>query len=226
MEYLVYDLVILVVLVLFTWRGWRKGLLLSLCGLAVVLLSLLGANVLADTLDDPAANAIQPALAVSIQESIDAQMEAQPEPSDADPIEALRGMGGLYEWAADALGEAQETMSSVLLDTVQSVAQAAARAIAVQTAHTVIFALAFVLLFILLTLLLHALDLVAKLPGLHFCNGLGGGLIGLVKGVLILYVVIACLQLFGKLITPQAVENTYLLKLFARFSPLSSLFRL
>ena len=29
---IVYDLIILAVLGFFLWRGWRKGLILSLCG--------------------------------------------------------------------------------------------------------------------------------------------------------------------------------------------------
>lgn len=219
MEYLIYDLVIVAILALFVWRGWKKGLLLSLCGLAVALLAFWGAGFLADTLDDPIANAIEPKLTELIAENLSDRFTSSS--ADADPISDLRDMGGVYTWAADLLGQKRETMSSMVLDTVQGVARAAAKAIATQAAHTVIFAVAFILLFVLLTILLHALDLVAKLPGLHFCNGLGGGLIGLVKGFVILLVAISCLRLFGKLITQEAVDNTYVLKFFVQFDPIS-----
>lgn len=219
MQYLMYDLIIVAVLALFVWRGWKKGLLLSLCGLVVALLAFWGAGFLADTLDDPIAHAVEPKLTELITENLSDQFTA--DSPDADPIEDLREMGGLYAWAADLLGQEREAMSSLLLDTVQGVARSAARAIATQVAHSVIFAVSFIILFVVLTLLLHALDLVAKLPGLHFCNGLGGGLIGLAKGFVILLVVISCLRMFGKLIPQEAVDNTYVLKFFVRFDPVS-----
>lgn len=219
MQYLIYDLIIVAVLALFVWRGWKKGLLLSLCGLVVALLAFWGAGFLADTLDDPIAHAVEPKLAELIQENLSDQFTA--DSPDADPIEDLREMGGLYEWVADILEENRKTMDSMVLDTVQGVAQKAAQTIAVQVAHSVIFAVSFVILFVVLTLLLHALDLVAKLPGLHFCNGLGGGLIGLAKGFVILLVVISCLRMFGKFIPQEAVDNTYVLKFFVRFDPIS-----
>ena len=65
----------------------------------------------------------------------------------------------------------------------------------------------------------------AKLPGLHFFNGLGGGLLGLCKGAVILFVAIFCLQIFSKSITPEVVENTYLLKFFVQFDPISLFFK-
>lgn len=219
MQYLIYDLVIVAVLVLFVWRGWKKGLLLSLCGLVVALLAFWGAGFLADTLDDPVAHAVEPKLTELIEENLSDRFTS--EDANADPIDDLREMGGLYAWAADALTETRQAMDSMVLDTVQGVARSAARAIATQAAHSVIFAVAFVLLFVVLTLLLHALDLVAKLPGLHFCNGLGGGLIGLVKGFVILLVVISCLRMFGKLIPQEAVDNSYVLKFFVKFDPIS-----
>lgn len=224
MSYLIYDLAVVAILALFTWLGWRKGLLLSLCGLVVVVAAFVGAGVLADTLDDPIANAVEPKLEEIIAENLsDRFTSADP---NADPIADLREMGGLYTWVADTLTETRESMDSVVLDTVQGVAHKAAQAIAVQAAHSVIFAVAFVLLFVLLTLLLHALDLVAKLPGLHFCNGLGGGVIGFVKGAIIVFVAVgaASLLLSAYLPDPQTLERTYLFKFFVKNNPLAFFF--
>lgn len=226
MAFILYDVAVVAVLLFFLWRGWKRGLLLSLCGLAVAVVSFLGAGFLADTLDSPMADAIQPKLASAIEENLSDYMAPHSDdPSPADPIDGLREMGGLYEWVADALDETRTGVDSAVLDTVQGVAHDAAQTIAVQIAHTVIFALAFVVLFVLLTLLLHALNVVAKLPGLNFCNGLGGGLIGLVKGIVILFVAIACLRLFSGLITPEVEENTYVMRLFLRLDPVSVLLR-
>lgn len=218
MMYLLYDVAVVAILAFFVWRGWKKGLLLSLCGLAVVLVSFLGAGFIADTLDTPLADAIAPKL----EETIDEQLTLHYDDLGVDsPLDALREMGGLFSWAADAVEEAQD---STVGTAVGDLAARAAGLLATAIAYRVIFALAFLVLFILLTVLLHALNVVARLPGLHLCNGLGGGAIGLVKGVIVLYVVIACLRLFSGLITPQAEENTYVLRFFLRFDLVSALF--
>lgn len=226
MTSIIYDLLILAVLALFVWRGWRKGLILSLCGLIVIILSFVGAGFIADTAAPPVANALEPKLEAIIEENVNSYMTAHYDDlTPPDPIDHLRDMGGIYAWAAEPLEQARKTMNSAVLDTAKGVAQMAARTIATQIAHRILFAVAFVVLFILLTLLLHTLNLVAKLPGLNFCNGLGGGAIGLVKGVLVLFVVVCVLQVSSaKFFTPEAVAQTHLFKLFVEFNPILTLF--
>ncbi len=213
--YLIYDAVVLAILVFALWRGWHKGLLLSLCGLAVVVVSFLCAGFLADTLDDPLAQSLTPKLTERIEEQFNTAAQQDPGAPPQSLADTLREMGGLYAVAADTLDDVG--------DDVHAAATQAAQAVATSIVYIIVFALAFLLLVILLTLLLHGLDLVARLPGLHFCNQLGGGVIGLVKGVIILYVVIACLRLFSGLITPEVEENTVVLKFFLRFDPFSFL---
>lgn len=219
MEYILFDVAVVAILALFVWRGWKKGLLLSLCGLAVVVVSFLGAGFIADTLDSPLADAITPKLEEAINEQLALHYD---DLSGDSPLDTLREQGGLFSWAADAVEDAQE---SAVGSAIGDLAAKAAGLLATAIAYRVIFALAFLLLFILLTVLLHALNVVARLPGLNFCNELGGGLIGLLKGVIVLYVVIACLRLFSGLITPEVEENTYVLKIFLRFDPVSALFQ-
>ncbi len=213
--YLIYDAVVLAILAFALWRGWHKGLLLSLCGLAVVVVSFLCAGFLADTLDDPLADSLTPMFTQRIEE----QFSDVAQPGDDAPSQSLadtlREMGGLYAVAADTLDDATDAVGDEV--------QAAAHAVAASIVYIIVFALSFLLLVVLLTLLLRGLDLVAKLPGLNFFNQLGGGIIGLVKGVIILYVVIACLRLFSGLITPEAEENTTVLKFFLRFDPFAFL---
>ncbi len=213
--YLIYDAVVLAILVFALWRGWHKGLLLSLCGLAVVVMSFLCAGFLADTLDDPLAQSLTPKLTERIEEQFNTAAQQDPGAPPQSLADTLREMGGLYAVAADTLDDVG--------DDVHAAATQAAQAVATSIVYIIVFALAFLLLVILLTLLLHGLDLVARLPGLNLCNQLGGGVIGLVKGVIILYVVIACLRLFSGLITPEVEENTVVLKFFLRFDPFAFL---
>lgn len=232
---ILYDLAILAILALFLWRGWRKGLILSLCGLVVVILSLIGANFIADTAAPPVAKALQPKLAAAIEENVTDYMATHYDdivpganvPAISSLSDALREMGGIYAWCADSVEDAagKLTHSMDSLPDVSDLCSIAANRVAEQLAHHILFVVAFVVLFVLLTLLLHALDLVAKLPGLKFCNGLGGGLIGLIKGVLVLFVALCVLRLTsGRLFAPETVEKTYLFKFFVKINPVLALF--
>ncbi|MPM82864.1 hypothetical protein SDC9_129926 [bioreactor metagenome] len=74
---------------------------------------------------------------------------------------------------------------------------------------------------LLWTLLSHALDLVAKLPVLHFFNKTGGFVLGTAKGVLVLFVVLRAAEYLGNFIPAGMAENTVLLKWFLTADPLA-----
>lgn len=222
MTYLLYDLAILAVLVICLAVGWHRGLLLSLCGLVVVVAAYLGAGLVADTLSTPVADFLQPKLAETMEDAIERHLAAEPQ-TEEDPLSALQDMGGLYSWAAEQLEDLQDDLAQTVSDSVTKVALSAATALARRLAHSILFVLGFLVLFVALTIALHALNLVAKLPGLHFCNALGGGLIGLVKGVLYVFVAICFLQIFGKLLTAEVLEQTYLTRLFVEWNPILTL---
>lgn len=219
MNVLLYDGIILAVLALFIWLGWKKGLLLSLCGLAAAIVAFLGAGFVADILEAPVADAIGPRLEAPIEESIAPGYDTQGVPGAVD---ALREENALFAWAADAV-EAAIDDSGVFPD-ISEVITIAAQAAAQRIAHSLVFAVAFLVLYLLLILLLHVLNLVAKLPGLHFFNGLGGGLIGLVKGSLMVFVLTALLMVSSYQPDPEALGRTYLLNFFVRHNPVITLF--
>ena len=218
MGFLIYDGIVLAILILFAVLGWRKGLLLSLCGLAVAIVAFLGAGVVADTLDGPVADAIVPMLESSMEKRITLHYDD----SGVDTaVDALREENGLFAWAADAVEEALEKQE--ILPSVSDIASTAAQFVAQRIAHSVLFALSFLALYVLLTILLHVLDLVAKLPGLDFCNGLGGGVIGLVKGGLIVLVGVAVLMSTSLQPDPKTLESSYLLRGFVAYNPILTL---
>lgn len=60
----------------------------------------------------------------------------------------------------------------------------------------------------------------SRLPVLHQLNRLGGGAIGLVKAVIVLFLAAWALRFAGNLIPAEAVEQTYLLKFFMTTNPI------
>ena len=131
----------------------------------------------------------------------------------------LRDMG-LYEDLVKTIDQAvQDGMTAVAANA----AAAVAAAIAQSVAYTVIFTVAFALILIAWKVFSHAVDLVAKLPGLNFLNKTGGAAMGLLKGVVILFLAAWLIQYSGKLIPEETVQQTHLLKFFMTTNPMTLL---
>ena len=231
MAYLVFDIAIVAILVLFAWRGASRGFVLSLCGLLAVIVAFVGASFLANLLAPKVGAALEPQFAQMIEEKLEEQFRQSDPAGDAaglaegegyplqDVLSVLRDMG-LYEELVNTIDQAvQDGMTAVAANA----AAAVAAAISQSVAYSVIFTMAFALILIAWKVFSHAVDLVAKLPGLNFLNKTGGAAMGLIKGVLILFLVAWLIQYSGKLIPEETVQQTHLLKFFMTTNPMTLL---
>ena len=228
MAFLIADGLVLAVLLIFACIGARRGLILSLCGLLAFVVAFLGASFAARTLSPAVADALEPKFAAAIEEQLNESIRQQAEAGEAAvlspddvPLEgvldALREMG-FYETLINTVDRAVESgMTAVAA----SAAAAVAAAIAQSAAYLILFLLGFFLILLAWRLLSRALDLVARLPGLHFLNKTGGALFGLVQGCIILFVAAWLLQFFGQVLPRELVEQTVLLKFFMTTTPFS-----
>lgn len=228
MAFLIADGLVLAVLLIFACIGARRGLILSLCGLLAFVVAFLGASFAARTLSPAVADALEPRFAAAIEEQLNESIRQQAEAGEAAvlspddvPLEgvldALREMG-FYETLINTVDRAVESgMTAVAA----SAAAAVAAAIAQSAAYLILFLLGFFLILLAWRLLSRALDLVARLPGLHFLNKTGGALFGLVQGCIILFVAAWLLQFFGQMLPRELVEQTVLLKFFMTTNPFS-----
>lgn len=227
MTYILFDIAIAAILLLFLWQGYKKGFVLTLCGFLAVFVAFIGATLISNALAKPVAQAIVPmiesgihdTLTQSIQETApDASAPVLPEELPlSDILEALQDspiFHSLAEAFQQAVDEGVETVAT-------SAAQALAEYIAIQIARTVLFILAFAAVLVAWFFLSHALDLAFKLPVLSTLNHWAGAGVGLIKGGLILF--IAAWLLKGSFIPSQAIEQTFLLNFFCTSSPLSLL---
>lgn len=229
MSYQIYDLVILAVFVLFIWLGCRKGLVLTLCSLLAVFVALIGASLLSDALAEPVAKAIEPAVTRGIRDQVTSYWQRAPESSastqDGDDWLAQIPLDELLEPLKESRffqGYAETFRKAVddgVTEAVTYAAQELAHFVAVQIARTVIFGIAFFAVLLAWWFLSHALDLVAKLPVLNCVNHWGGGVVGLVKGMLVVWIAVWLFK--DSYIPPEAAEHTMLLKFLCETSPLS-----
>ena len=224
----IIDVIVAAILVAAAVWGAHRGLFRSLAGLAVVIVALVGAAIIANTLAAPAARLVTPLIREHIETKVDEAMaqqsqEVQMPEEDVDEgfaIADLLALMGLDEDVRDSLVRQTEEK---IQDTGISLAMAVVESVAQSILYAALFLVSFVGLTILLKLLIRAMDLVLQLPGLHLVNSLGGAVIGLIEGALVLFLAIWVLRRFGVSFETDTVSATHILKFFATHTPLSAL---
>ena len=196
------DLILLALLLIGLVLGWRQGFVQALTRIIVVVAALLLAGWIAGKLAEPAARWLEPILS----EKLEQRLTAQGNTDDAGEMLAAFGFEG-------------DTLSETLLSAVVSTALKSA-------AYAVVYVVSFLLLLLLLRLVLTPLHLFTKLPVVHGVNALLGGVLGLVKCALLLFLAVWVLQKLQLLVTPELVNKTVLLKFFAQNSPIDLIAKL
>jgi len=218
----IIDAIAIAVLAGFALLGAWKGLLRTLAGLLVLVLSLAGAGIIASALSGPAAKLIAPAIEKRIESRLDEAIQEQrpgkmPGGDVELPLAELLELLGVDQARREALaGRAEETVR----ETGASLAAAVVESLAESVLYGVLYMISFVLLSVALHLLVRMLDAVLKLPGLHGLNALGGGLIGLAEGALLLFLAVWVLRLLG---VSFDGEEGRIFRLFTDCTPLDAL---
>lgn len=234
MTYLIFDLILVAVLLFFFWRGYKRGLILTLCSLLAVFVAFIGASIVSNALAEPVSHSIRPIVEQHLQQTFRDQIEQADSSADhshpqqssheqddpaalplQDALELLKGTS-LYRGFADAV---QQAVDRGMIAASANAARVIADYISRQVAQMVLMVISFVLILILWFFFSHALDLTFHLPVLSTLNRWGGGLIGLCTGSLVVYV--ACFLLKGSFLPQQAMDSTYVLKFFCTVNPLT-----
>lgn len=199
---LILNLAIVAVLFLFLAMGWRRGLVFSLCSLMAVFVSFFGAKLIAETFSPTVEDWLTPQIATHIQEAL-----------DQNPELAENGLDSLLQSAGLSGNLASLVQEKVLTNESSAViAQALAEEASGILAFGGLYLLAFLILVVLWRIVSHALNLVARLPVLNFCNRSLGALFGLIKGVLVLCVLGWALCGLTGLVSPEVLQQTWLLQ--------------
>lgn len=211
------DLILLALLLIGLVLGWRQGFVQALTRIIVVVAALLLASWIAGKLAEPAARWLEPILS----EKLEQRLTAQGNTDDAGEMLAAFGFEGdtLSELVDNAVEKAQQAGETLLSAVVSTALKSAA--------YAVVYVVSFLLLLLLLLrLVLTPLHLFTKLPVVHGVNALLGGVLGLVKCALLLFLAVWVLQKLQLLVTPELVSKTVLLKFFAQNSPIDLIAKL
>ena len=208
---MIFDIVIVLLLVFFAWRGAAKGLVLSLCGLAAVFVAFFAAQIISDAFCVPVANIIRPVITDSIEDAVrkmgDITVGGEQNTYTVGDLLNYLKESKQFQSIADFIRQAVPANVQVQGSPVSALANYLSRGVA----KIALFAVVFLVVQLAWFLASHALDLAFHLPILAEVNMAGGLVIGLVKGVLFIIVLVWLGQMSG--VVP-AEPDTPVLALF------------
>ena len=217
---IVLDVVLVALVALGAWRGARKGLVLTLCGLLAIVVAYAGAIYVSQEFSDGLSAVLQPAVEERLQNTLNKALEegAGQGEGSGDSVQSMT-VDQILDVVGDsrlfgiALGSLREELQQGVNQTASTAITAVSAAVAGYVARMILFSVAFLLVLLAWTLLSHILDLACRLPVLHALNKLLGALAGGVQVLVILFAVGWILRVLA-VVPPAAVETSHVARFF------------
>ena len=192
MPNITYDIIIIAVILLSALWGYKKGFILTLCGFLTLFVAFFGALYLSNLLAAPVGQLFLPSIEQTIIDIVPVSppltstgIDTPPLDSVLQALEAIPFLNALVEPLEYALSQMD----------ISDAIHAVSTAIATQIARIVVFFLSFILVMIAWVLMSRVLDLAFRLPVLSTLNAWSGFLIGLTRGLVLVFVAVWFLKL-------------------------------
>lgn len=225
------DLGLLIVIILCTWGGYKKGLIGSIAGILAIVVALLGGSLLSSTY----AHEVVPALEPFVNGYVDSQTNRQQAlekmgygDSDlslndilaADPslrydyaYESIRSVGFYQDRAEELAAEAVDYSEQTGVDMTTSVVTVLCDTIT----YVGGLALAFLMILILLIAIANVGNMSFRLPNMENLDEIGGTVLGFIKGFVFCVLFCWILSFFGIFIGKDTLAQTTLARFFLAF---------
>ncbi len=210
--YLMFDALIILIILLRTYRGAVRGFFLALSSAVAIIGGLVGGLWIADRYS---ASLLRSVLMPWVDKMFGPDIQV---PDSVAKLTELLEHVKLPAFLTtgvpqEAMSRASEAGSGLL--------GAAKELIALRGAEIIVFVCSFFLIFAVIKLLLHGLNLLFRLPVIGTINRILGALFGGVSGVLVAAVLLAAAYYFfpslsvsGGVLSPESLEKTYITKYF------------
>ncbi|MCL2819636.1 MAG: CvpA family protein [Oscillospiraceae bacterium] len=213
------------------WRGYKNGLIRGVFGVVSLIASLLVANMAAEAYSGEAKGMLMPFVGGMLDSTITdlsdegVEYHAIAHDHDIDDIDfgtaylALRQIG-FPEAASVKIAELSiesdedepgRYFSDVIADRVSSV-----------LSYVAVFGIAFLLIAIIFAVIGNLVGFVFALPGLRLVDIISGSVLGLFKGIILVYSVAVVVRYFGLLIL-STLESTSILLYLVNNNPIANL---
>jgi uncharacterized membrane protein required for colicin V production len=220
----ILDLVLLGILILCTWDGYKKGLLMGVLSILIFAVSVYGANLLSNTFSNDVVPALKP-FASGYSESMlsgkDSEVLKRMGWEDsAYSVEdlLLRYPERQAEFGAaffEVLGTDEATAEILARRTLDyaeendvGIRDAVVHVLCTTVSYLACFILAFLIIVIVLTVIVNLPNLSFKIPRLDLLNDITGALLGLLAGALYCAMLVWALKFMGKLLGENTLAET------------------
>lgn len=225
---IIIDLALIGVLALYTWSGYKKGLILAVSGILALIIAFYGANLVAQTYSAEFTSMIQPMISSAVNGAVNETEEehrvAQGEDGETDVYEvsygSLKKLGMLESAAKNLADELKQEVREVGI----ALKSAMVHKLASTIAYVLTLIIVFVLIIILFIIVANVVNLAFKLPGLDLLNCIGGALFGLIKGLILLFAIAWVTRFLGFALPESVVDATVVLQWLMNNNPIISFF--
>lgn len=183
--FLAIDLIIVAIILLFTFLGYKRGLV----KLAIKLCTFIIALIVAFMLYQPIANVVIEN--TEIDESIEDTIISNILPEGVSPNDEI---------------DLSNDLPSIIIENSQNTVQSVATSISTTLIETACLLLIFIAVKIILKFVTILADLIAKLPILKQFNKLGGTLYGVIEGFVIVFAGLAIVSLIAPVLDSSILE--------------------
>lgn len=224
----VLSLVFLIILIYCGWSGFKKGLILSIFSLIAFVVSVYGANLVAQTYSGEVIDAlrpfasgfvevnvidktVRPALGIeNTNLSVADYFARNPGTEKEFATLTFKGMG-IYDATSEQLAEESMAYSREHgKDLTDSIVEVLCQRIS----YVAAFLLAFLMILIILTVVLNVPNISFKLPNMDALNDIGGIVLGVAQGVGLLMVLAWAMKFLGLVLPQEVLKDTFLVSWF------------
>ena len=231
----IINILLVAILIICAWQGYKKGIILGIIDVLVIILSLYGAQLLSDTFSYEVIPVLKPFVSGYMEAKVEENtylafgyeadpltgrfdtpysatdlLVSQPEMRQTVIANTYKGLG-FY----DAM---TETLTNRTMEYAQDNNASIASSVVTISCQTVTwyggFLLAFIILFAVLSVIVNLPNLSFKIPYVGIVNDIGGVLIGLFVGALFCSAVVWVFQFAGLVLPEQTLRATGLAAFF------------
>lgn len=228
---LIIDIVLLVIIALCTWNGYKRGLVGGIAGILAIIISLFGGSLLSSAYAHEVVPTLEPFVDgyIDSQNNRDAVLEklgygesdlslddilAQDSSLRYDYAYECMTELGMYEKRAETLADRAVRLSD---ENGVDMTEAVVSVICDTITYVGALVVAFLLILIFFTALANVGNLSFRLPNMENVDEIGGAVLGFLKGFL--YCVLLCwlLSFLGRIIGLETMSHTVLGRFFLIF---------
>ena len=225
----IIDIALVAIFLICIWSGYKKGLIMGIGGIVVIIVSIFAANLLSNTFSYEVIPAMRPFASGYMEKKINEDVVEQLGFTESDySVEDILAENptltedfcvacfesvGIYGKTAQRMAaEAMTYVEEQETDAVSAVVEVLCR----DVAYAGGFILAFLIIVIVLTVIGNLPNLSFKIPNMDLLNDIGGAALGLVTAFLFAAVIVWALKFGGMLIGPDTLDGTFLAKGFVK----------